>query len=384
MPTDTDSLIPELERVLAHHAAATITTDRSDEIVGGVLTLSLAGDVHSRRPAIWLTAAAIAALGVAGIVAVTARRDASATPADHPVVSQPAPASSLPGATTAGIYPMFGDLGPLNATLHANAWHRDPNEPVHLRATIGQRTASGYTDIVHVDVLPTRFEWPNDVTLTAEPIAGRAVARYEWSGSTPGRGYTWQGDSTPAEIAITDSSITEQLVSVLRPGVDATGTPTLEIGQLPPGYDLIVGPTVDSALAGPDVGANDGQGGNVVLLVTPALLGTGDEWAEVPVGDATGWLSGPQLRPDGQYSAGLYWPTPNGQWAHLYGYGELADQLPEIANEVTWVDFDTFVATYGASPDDFNATFTPPTTVSGGPATTEVPYSGPPTTVFTG
>jgi len=60
----------------------------------------------------------------------------------------------------------------------------------------------------------------------------------------------------------------------------------------------------------------------------------------------------PHTGVDGYENASIPWPTPNGSWATLYGYGASARQLPQIASQVTWVDLETWVNTYDASPTE--------------------------------
>jgi hypothetical protein len=68
----------------------------------------------------------------------------------------------------------------------------------------------------------------------------------------------------------------------------------------------------------------------------------------VQVGSERGYLVGPYTGSIGEQTATLAWPTPNGAWATLYGYGAVVEQLPEIAAAITWVDADTWATTYNA------------------------------------
>lgn len=362
--TEPRDLIPSLTRTLDRHAANALPDDRLHEIERGALTLSLTGDVQrkpSRRS--WLAAAAVVAVGAVGIVAVAVSRDEpSMTPATSPV--PPTPAGGAPS------YPVLGDIGPLADTLYATAWRRDTTS-VPLQATIGKRTDGGFADVINVTVLPEPFDWPDHVVVTPVALDGRATARFE-SPNSPYAGYAWSGTTSGGEIAIGDTPVADQLRTALEPGVGPDGAPTLSIGTLPAGYEVIDGPTLAAAAYGPGLSTDSGTAEGLSLMLQPALVAPPGLTATA-VGGQTAFQYGPVRGADGVESAFLYWRAPGGWWAVLTGRGEFASRLVEIAEDVTWVGFDEFVRTYDANPADFEAGSPLPTTAPRPSTTTARP-----------
>lgn len=306
-----------------------------------------------RRLTLRVAAATILIIGI-GAIAIT-RNDRAASPAAN---QPPPPATAptrVPRSSNPVDFPVFGDLGALDV-IDAGQMIGQPGTPRPLSAVLGRRVDDRYIDIVRIEVnTGSTSPWPDDAATTPVVIAGTEVSRVEVTqqGSRPAAvGYVWE--SNGATISITDSPATGQLVAALTASVDTDGLPAIDTANLadhlPDGYELLDGPTVDLTDIGPslDATSNSVPDEQLTLHVWPTLMLTGTTWQTVQVGDERGYLIDSDANNDGQETASLAWPTPNGSWATLYGYGTVAEQLPEIAATITWVDADTWTTTYNS------------------------------------
>ncbi|MAT04746.1 MAG: hypothetical protein CL424_06860 [Acidimicrobiaceae bacterium] len=331
----------------------------------------------------WLTAAAAVVLiaGVAGIWAAGTRNSGEApAPAEQPVItSSPAPeASTAPSAPASTVptqqfsaepaaFPVLDELpAGLSATTHVERMGDGWTSP-RTEALIGRRVDGVLTDTVQLAVWPG----PRDVssmqgrTPTETVVAGESASVYDYSssGSSPLFLVTWGTGpffvaSGEAPLAVLDQLKPDTIDATV---VDDDEPPLVSIGALPGDFEVIVEPhgiTGDATVfATLSIGADNYD---ISVHTSDRVLGmtaSGRPLRSIEVNGQPGWtyLSSTPTQD-------IAWQVNESTYAYLkVNDGSTADEALALAEQITFVDFDTWTARY--SPDIAEV---PATTEAGG------------------
>lgn len=311
-----------------------------------VRTYSLEPDAP--RTGLWWAAAAVAIVGVAGLVSAVAVRGNDTEP---PAVNQPGP-SSVPAAPPS--YPLFGGAALADATVTADEWTSEVYDPPVLHATLGRVADNRVSDIVHLTIatVDTPQSPMTGAERSEETVSGKAVTRYSVDSPEPipdTEILEWNVDGF--RLTMNDSPVADLLIDVLTPVISNDDRRSIELqnplANLPPDWELLDEPAGFDRATGPNLSATTEDGSSVTLHVWPTLMMSGSDWSIVQIGTERAFLNPPHEGVSDVDVAGLAWRTPNGDWAVLTGVGDLAHQLQTVSGDITWVDYGTWQDRYG-------------------------------------
>lgn len=368
----------------------TTTTDRSDRLPALLDELALATPVaEDDEPFVALTtlssgtaddhrprrvlAAAAACLVVGGVASVAW----AFTSQDQPGDPQPAPAAQAPDPATPDtppsrldptLYPMIDEppLG-LPVTARSDAY---PGGSLRTEALIGQRAGAVVSDTVTISVHADPIE--------ISPMAGRPPVATEVFGQ-PAMSYDYGQIDRPPLTHVTwgtgpyfvasgaDPLVFFEVASAdsLDATVDTDGRPQLAIGSLPEGYEVIVEPaivglpmrgaTLSIGLDNYDISVSANNYVTWMAEVAPLR--------QVDVAGRVGWMSDTD---DPGITQDVAWQVDESTYAYLkVNDGTDAAGALELAQQITFVDYDTWVARYLPEQQDLPRPTAPATTDPG-------------------
>lgn len=251
------------------------------------------------------------------------------------------------------IFPLLAGDELLDSLMYGTFGVPGDDTPRITSAVVGRRTVDRWTDVNSIIVAqpgPSKFDLQG---FESEQIVlgGKAVTKYTADDMT---WYRWEVDGLA--VWINDTPDTDELARNLRVQPDpGDGWPTLDLGVLSDGLQVVAGPEHNGTEPYPGIATDGRPTVGIDIYVRPTLelpvLPTTYEIVDVNgVEGLLGEIDGALL---------LSWPIEPGAWAALSARGTDADRVIDVARSIEFVGRAEWEDHYGESMDNYR---TAPTT----------------------